>query len=50
MYASDGVWRIAIKGEALEYTAPAKRALPPLTGWLVNSGAKPGPTLVAGPL
>ena len=50
LYAQAGVWRLAIEGVELKYTARARSALPPLTGWQVNNGTKPAPTLVAGPV
>ena len=54
LYSYGGVWRLASVGHELFYTADgpsAERggAQPPLTGWMVDNGTAPAPSLTAGP-
>ena len=54
LYSSGGVWRLASFGQELFYTADgpsAERggAQPPLTGWTIDNGTTPAPSLTAGP-
>ena len=49
--SSGGVWRLASFGKELFYQAAAgSAATPPLSGWAVDNGTAPAPTLVAGPM
>lgn len=50
LYASKGVWRLAIHGKELMYVASGPSEHPPLSGWVVANGSAPAPTLSAGML